>query len=349
MRKSRPRSHRESIGCLNIHTAYGIGVESFQEITTAAIDSRLDFIVITDRNTLRGQRLGMEGWYDRTAVIVGEEVTRDDGHCLALGTREEISEGDGHARDVLAEIERQKGIRVIMHPHAGEDPLNPGEDPSWRDWSEADAEALALWTFLDDWKAGLTSWNFKKRLTDPALHLQGPKPETLAQWDAMLRERPVSAIALLDAQGSKRRSRRSGSKIFSSRELFGTLRMHLFTPPFTRRFFEDKLAILDALKCGRGFLANDALAAAEGFRFEVRCSDGEVIPMGQPTPFRKGMTLRVLLPRCAAVRLISDGQAWFSKNDVTSLEVELNQAITVRLEARLGEKPWIFSNPIHIR
>jgi hypothetical protein len=130
--------------------------------------------------------------------------------------------------------------------------------------------------------------------------------------------------------------------------MFDTLRVHLLIPPFTRRFFEDKRTILAALQSGQGFLANDALAPAEGFRFEVRRPDGSVIPMGQEAPYDPPMTLRVRMPQEAEIRLITDGQVWLS-NTMGNFDLELSGAGVIRLEAQIDGRPWIYSNPVYLR
>ncbi len=338
---------RECVGCLQVHTAYGEGTEKLPAIIRAANEAGLDFLVVTDVNTLHCAEAGLEGWSDQTAVIVGEEVAGRGGHCLALGVKRDVSAKRDDPSAFLADIREQEGVSVISHCHAPPEPFATGVNRRWKDWGIDTFDAIELWSFFDDWKTGVTRWNLRRRAKRPAQHLRGPDEATLAQWDAMLRRRRTAALASLDARGLRRRPK-TDLMLFSHRELFDTLRVHLMTPPFTRRFFDDKRAILEALRRGQCFLANDGLAPAHGFEFSIRCPDGSAVHMGQEATFKPGMTLQARLPQRAHIRLITDGVAWLT-NTMSNFDLELNGAGVIRLEARLGDHPWIFTNPIYLR
>lgn len=325
---------QEYVGCVRVHTFYGEGTEKLPALIRAANEAGLDFLVVTDRNSLHYLGAGMEGWYGPTAVIVGEELAGEQGQCLALGIREDVSPKRHSVEDCLTEIRRQGGFGVLCPPHRTDD-------------TAPAPEALEIWSFQSDWRTGLHLWNRWWRAKDPVRHLGPPAPAALARWDALLERRPTAALAGLEAHGFRRAARRRATG-FTYRQLFDTLRMHLLLPPLTRRFFDDKRTILGALARGQGFLACDALAPARGFRFEIRCADGRIVPMGQEVRYDPPMTLRVRLPQRARVRLVTGGEAWFTDN-LESFDVELSGAGVIRLEAHLDGRPWIFSNPVYLR
>jgi hypothetical protein len=327
---------KEYVGCLRVHTAYGEGTEKLPAIIRAANQAELDFLVVSDTNSTHYISAGMEGWYDRTAVIVGQEVSGEGIHCLALGVKKDVSGKGNDAEATLSDIHAQGGVGILCSPHSD------GQAKAMES-----ADGLEVWSFLSDWRAGLTLWNRWRRKKNPARHLGGPSVPALARWDAVLRRRPAAALAGLNAKGLVRHPRR-GRNLFTYRQLFELLRVHLTVPPLTKRFFEDKRVLLDALRRGQGFLANDGLAPAKGFRFEIQRADGSVIPMGQEAAFESSLTLRVRLPQPATVRLITDGEAWFTDTR-SAFDVELNGAGVIRLEAHLDGRPWIFTNPIYLR
>lgn len=337
---------REYVGCLRVHTAYGEGTEKLPSIVKAANQAELDFIVVTDKNSLHYNTAGMEGFTEQTAVIVGEEIEGDCGHCLALGIKKDVSDLSSKPDKCLKSIRDQGGFGVLCHSHTPEGGKTPTA-PKWHGGDVNQFDAVEVWSFLNNWRRGLSAWNRKRRIKNPLKAMTGPTEAVMSLWDELLQNQPTAALVSVDAFGFRRRPK-SDLMAFSYRDLFGTLRMHLQIPPFTRRFFEDKKTILDALRRGQGFIANDMLASARGFRFEVTREDGSIVPMGQEAMFEPSMTLRVRLPQRAQVRLITNGNVWFSDSQ-ESFNVELNGAGVIRLEADLDENPWIISNPVYLR
>ena len=45
------------------------------EIIDAAQMAGLDFLILTDHNTLQAREEGWEGWHDDLLVVVGQEIT----------------------------------------------------------------------------------------------------------------------------------------------------------------------------------------------------------------------------------------------------------------------------------
>jgi hypothetical protein len=83
--------------------------------------ARLDFLCVTDHNTLAGARAVAAGNRDpRLEVVIGAEYATDRADVIGLFLREEVrSRRFGEA---VAEIQAQGGIAVLPHPfrHRGE-------------------------------------------------------------------------------------------------------------------------------------------------------------------------------------------------------------------------------------
>jgi hypothetical protein len=58
--------------------------------------------------------------------------------------------------------------------------------------------------------------------------------------------------------------------------------------------------------------------------------------------------LRVLLPRQAGIRLVRDGRA-IHEAHAAHVDLDVEQPGVYRLEARIGGRLWLLSNPIHLR
>jgi hypothetical protein len=279
-------------------------------------------------------------------VLVGQEIAGAGGHCLALGVKGDVSDLRDRPEACLDAIAAQGAAAIPCHPHDPRVPLAPGDGSAWSKGNTGKVHGVEIWSFMHDWRAGVSILNRRGRVKHPLRHLKGPDSRALRLWDELLQQGPTAAFASLDAHGYRRRPK-SDLTAFSYSDLFGTLRMHILVPPFSRRWFEDKQVILDALRRGQSFIANDGLAPSNGFRFEARREDGSVIPMGGSAAFEPPMRLRVRLPQRCKVRLITGGQAWFT-NTVDRFDVELTGPSVIRLEAWLDGHPWIFSNPIHL-
>jgi predicted metal-dependent phosphoesterase TrpH len=77
----------EYVGAIHIHSTYSDGSGTVDEIIKAAQEVGLDYIVLTDHNTMRARKEGKEGWHDKTFLLVGAELNdkRNLNHYLALG------------------------------------------------------------------------------------------------------------------------------------------------------------------------------------------------------------------------------------------------------------------------
>lgn len=102
---------------LHIHTVHSDGAASVAEVlahVAAAADLRV--IAITDHDTIAGareaQRLAPDFGID---VVVGEEVSTQDGHLLALFIEASLPAGRP-AAETIAAIHAQGGLAIAPHP-----------------------------------------------------------------------------------------------------------------------------------------------------------------------------------------------------------------------------------------
>ena len=74
------KSYVEIQGVLHVHTTHSDGSGSVADVVEAAQKTGVDFVVLTDHNTMRAKHEGWEGWHGSTLLIVGEEVSTRAGH-----------------------------------------------------------------------------------------------------------------------------------------------------------------------------------------------------------------------------------------------------------------------------
>ena len=82
----------EYVGAIHIHSTYSDGTGKIEDIAQAASDSGLDFIMMTDHNTLKPKEDGYEKWINNVMVIIGYEVNdmSNKNHYLVFGLDEVI-------------------------------------------------------------------------------------------------------------------------------------------------------------------------------------------------------------------------------------------------------------------
>ncbi|HQQ86120.1 MAG TPA: PHP domain-containing protein, partial [Candidatus Marinimicrobia bacterium] len=77
----------EYIGCIHIHTVYSDGSGTYEEVIRAAQEAGLDYIMVSDHQTLRGRDEGYAGWHANLFVSIGYEIQdlEDRHHYLVFG------------------------------------------------------------------------------------------------------------------------------------------------------------------------------------------------------------------------------------------------------------------------
>jgi hypothetical protein len=159
-------------GDLHAHTSFSDGVLSTQELLDLAKLEGLDFLGITDHNTVGAFR----DLPDQAQILVipGAEVTLDSGHFNAFGIRSRHdwmtglfdhpgayrqADLSGSPEDLIDHISRSGHLISINHPLlvpwawlipgtavSAFDCLEVWNDPSWPDNRTANPAALDMWT-----------------------------------------------------------------------------------------------------------------------------------------------------------------------------------------------------------
>lgn len=104
---------------VHIHTLYSDGQPTVQDVLDYVENKTdLDVIAIADHDIMDGyfeaKELMQEKKY-RFEIIPAEEITSKQGHILGLFLKELIEAGM-EAKDTVAEIHRQGGLAVAVHP-----------------------------------------------------------------------------------------------------------------------------------------------------------------------------------------------------------------------------------------
>jgi hypothetical protein len=339
-------------GVVHVHTTLSDGAATPDEVIAAARAAGLQFVVLTDHNTLDAKR--WEGYHQGLLVIVGTEISTTAGHVLGLGIPDPVFRFSGDARDALDDVRVLGGAAFAAHP------TSPRPDFRWTGWDLAGPWGLEVLNGDSQWRAAGWGRLLRTLALYPLNHdyalltsLTAPT-DALARWDEILQRRPAAAIAGADAHGQVQVSKKRTVPFPSYTSLFKVARNHvLLSRALTGDAAVDAAGIVHALAVGRNYVGLDGLAPADGFSFttfEPKDSDRRAWSMGDWVTPEAGLRLRAggRMPAHTQLTLLRDGRAIAAGEQ--SLDVEAPGPGVYRVEARVPgwEIPWVISNPISV-
>ena len=344
-------------GVIHFHSDYSFdGRISVPEIVRAAKDTNLNFLMLTDHSTLRAGEDGYEGWHDKVLLIVGQEISPRFNHLLAFGTEKPIivdkNDEEIDPQSYIDQVLEAGGICFIAHPdHEGSALFHVKHYP-WRNWYAEGYTGIGIWDFMTDWQNSLRGY-IKALLSFvfPCFFLRGPQPVTLRRWDRLTQTRRVVGIGECDNHATKRRVGRVSFSVFPFRKAFRFIRTHVLTSsPLTGDGAIDKVSVLDALKKGHVYVAQEYFYPAKGFSLSVVEGSREAT-MGDIFLLDREALLDVRVPLRSRIRIVKDG-VLFQERIGPSVSCSIRQPGIYRIEVFVNiygmYRPWIFSNPVYV-
>lgn len=340
---------QEHVGVLHVHTLYSDGARCIAQVIGDARRAGLDFLVITDHDTLSPRREGWEGRHGDLEVIVGVEITpSEEGHMLAMRVKQCTGYASSPNRDTLDAIHAQGGYALVAHPMGEERRWPRIHQKPWRNWEHECIRGMEIWSYMHDWLDEVKWWRFPAVnvfSNHPERIVAGPRKAVLARWDQIGRTRRFAGVAGLDAHA--RRMPLIDVEIFPYDHMFHCLRNHFYLRADVGAA-DRRPALWEALAEGRGFVAHDGLADATGAECYAALPDGSRMMMGEEHAFASGAAMVFMTPRAAELRWIADG-ACRLKTAGKKLVARPTGPGVYRFEARLRGRPWIFTNPFYLR
>jgi hypothetical protein len=344
----------EYVGSIHMHSTFSDGTGEVPDIAKFADEVGLDFIMLTDHNTLRALQEGFEKWYGNTLLLVGCEINDKENrnHYLAFGIDEAFSTRTP-AKKYVAKVKELGGIGFLAHPHEKrkhkEHPAYP-----WIEWDTEDFTGIEIWNHMSEWVENLTEDNKYRSFLHPLRTIIAPPKETLKVWDELNQKRKVVGIGGIDAHAHKYNLVGFLEvEIFPYKVLFKSIRTHILINEAIKKgksvkdIETAKWQIYNSLREGRCFIANDYVAESKGFRFYAE-HDEIKYQMGDKVPDHKNVTLKVFLPGInAEIKLLRNGHI-IDTNKGIDAEFVISKKGTYRVEVYLEERAWIYSNHIRV-
>jgi len=343
----------EYIGAIHVHSKFSDGSGDAGKIAEIANEVGLDYIILTDHNTLRAFHEGYEKWYDNTLMLVGCELNDkvNKNHYLAMNIKDTFSTRQS-ASEYVKKVKDAGGIGFIAHPHEERDSMKEHPPYPWVDWDAGDFTGIEIWNHMSEWMEGLTDQNKYNHFVHPRSSIVGPPEKTLKKWDELNLSRKVVGIGGVDAHAHKINVLGFVEvEIFPYKVLFKSIRTHVLVDKKLRgknSSIEDaKQLIYSSLKNGRCFVANSYNGNARGFKFYGKCGN-RIYQMGDTIKNNGKVSLKVTLPhKNGEIRLIYNGKM-ISAVDNNEGDFFVKKSGQYRVEVYLNGKAWIFSNHIRI-
>jgi len=345
----------EFVGAIHMHSVFSDGSGKVPEIAKFADEAGLDFIILTDHNTLRALHEGYEKWYGKTLCLVGCEINdrENKNHYLAFGIDETYSTRMT-AKNYVKKVKEAGGIGFLAHPHEKRNHMKEHPPYPWVEWDTKNYTGIEIWNHMSEWMENLTEQNKYQAFLHPLRTITGPQKETLELWDKVNLERKVVGIGGVDAHAHKYNLLGFLEvEIFPYKVLFKSIRTHVFLDkPLNRdnsaeKIKQAKKLINKALETGRCFFANDYHADSKGFRFFAE-SAKKKIEMGDSINFNKRIKLNIIIPEKNVKAAIIHNGKKIKEFESDYISFLVKEAGVYRVEVFLHNKAWIYSNHIRI-
>lgn len=354
----------EYSGCIHIHSVYSDGTGKIEDIARYAYETGLDFIMMTDHNTIKPKEDGYEKWIHGVMVIIGYELNdmQNRNHYLVFGLDEvigsysEIGKGETGcllpASEYVRLVKEKGGLGFIAHPDEERKGLPAHQAYPWTAETD-DYTGIEIWNHMSQWVEGMNESNKLERFLHPLKSVTSPSPNTLKRWDRSALARHVPGIGGVDAHALKQNILGLFEvEIFPYKVLFKSIRTHVLLDDFiekgNEKYFDDyKKNILNALAKGKSFISNHYIGDARGFRFFAELN-GKSYNMGDEIENNnRHVILRVLAPKLCYIKIVHNGNI-ISEAETMNHLIDVKEKGVYRVECYRSGKGWIFSNHIRI-
>lgn len=334
----------EWVGAVHIHTRYSDGGGTIDEVASIAADAGLDFVIISDHNTLDGRRDA--GYRHGVLVVVATEESVPEGHLVVAGVPSVIKDS---AMYVARRASEDGGFSWVAHPFGrpswgapvyenigGIEIVNA--DSEWRDESILKLlSSIAALPVLPQ-----APWN---RLTQ--------RPDrNFALFDSLSACRRVFFVGSVDAH-SRLKLNKSGSfhlAFPSYKSLFRGIRTHvLMKEPPTGDWEQDSRILLASIRDGRTFVGYDGFGDSRSFRFTARNDGREAGPGESLVAEQAELQVRIPIPGKTKIQIYRNGDLW-KEGKGPRMTTSAGPGI-YRVEVyqeRRSFRPWIYTNPVYL-
>ncbi len=340
---------------IHVHSKYSDGSGEIPEIARYASEVGVNVVLMTDHNTLRPLKDGLEGWYDHTLVLIGTEINdqKNENHYLAFGITNTF-DNRLSAQEYVKRINDEGGFGFIAHPFEKRNHMERHPPYPWTAWDSEYFTGIEVWNHMSEWMEGLTEQNKYQRFIHPLKSVSAPDANALKIWDQIALKRKIVGIGGVDAHAHKQNVLGFFEvEIFPYKVLFKSVRTVVLCPQELNKDTSpesiklNKEMIYSSLKDGRCYIGNFYHADTKGFKFFAEAGN-KIYQMGEDIPNSvKNARFRVNLPHVIGeMKFVKNGEVIDTTFGSEGIWEIVNYGV-YRVEVYLDGNAWIFSN--HIR
>jgi len=339
-------------GIIHVHSTYSDGHLSVPEIAAIADELKLDFLLLTDHNTLQAKFDGLEGWYGDVLLGVGCEINdvQDQNHYLSFNIDEVIS-SDMPPEKYVCRVRDLGGFGIIAHPDESRSRMPQYPAYPWKIWDSECFDGIEIWNQMSEWMEGLTPFNKYYRVMHPRRSIVAPKSLTLERWDQLNLKRKIVGIGGVDAHEHVYQLLGGLIKlrIFRYKVSFKTIRTHILVPDPLAKSEDYRTGlerVYSALRNANCYVSHYYFGDASSFRFWAKNKTGHAI-IGESLEFKEDTRLFVQNPKPAITHMILNGKI-IEKKEGQNIAFDVESPGNYRVETHIDQRPWIISNHIRI-
>lgn len=271
-------------GNIHIHSNLSDGTASIEEIAKIANREGLDFIIVNDHEHLKGKKMGLEGYYGDTLVLIGQEVNRLKNHYLVMGIEEEINNNEESPREIVDEVKEKGGLGFIAHPFEKGSPLvNRGRTYPWIDFNMDGFTGMEIANYSSAWRDGVKKplQALYANFINDLAYMEYPNPESYRKWKELTKEKRVVGIFGSDAHAPIYKIGPLAFKILSYKYLFRSGNNYLYTkkPIFSEvnknNYKKAEKLLLSSLQKGNLYMCLDRIEKGDGLKVFMKDEKGD--------------------------------------------------------------------------
>ncbi len=342
-------------GVYHIHSVFSDGKGDIREITKAASDLDLDFIILTDHGEPNLKCAGSTSYLNDVLLIGGSEFSLDCGHLASAGFKIEKYQIPREPQEAINDVNKYGGFTFVAHPFDNKIP--------WTDWDINNFTGLEI----------LSSYSCARKIGIPRLLLFPLRyllnkdysllntlyyPEkNISVWDSFNKNGKYMGIYALDAHAKLPIMKNFSLNFPSYESMFRILNIYVITKKnFSDSPINSANTIISAIKRGNFFSVIEGISSANGFRMVFESSRGQQYEMGESISNSNGLFIIDLpFPFPVRVKLFRDGKLFFTKTAEPSSKIRIKNISTGVFRAEIfvnkgkfKKLPWIITNPFFL-
>lgn len=342
-------------GTYHMHSIFSDGKGTIDDITKAASQLKLDFVILTDHGEPNIKSSRSTSWLNNVLLIGGSEFSLNSGHLAALGYKIPDYIFPPEPQEAINEVIDDDGVCFISHPFDDKIP--------WTDWDIKDFTGLEV---LNSYSSArktsiLNLLLFPLQYTFNSSYalmktIQYPE-ENIRKLDSLCSTGKYYAIYALDCHAKLPISKNFQLNFPSYKAMFKIFNIYVkIDKEIEKDPYKSASTIISSLRRGDFFNVIESIAPANGFETYFITSNRERIEMGSSTNSIHGKMI-IKLPFNFETNIIvkRDGKIYkkIQNNLKHRLEIHVKKPGVYRSEIfvinnKFNKIPWIFTNPFFI-